>query len=301
MRLLVIGGVDGQVASSLSRVDAGGDQIVIRGRPELDMLDPASMTAAMDAVQPDVVACVGAYTAVDQAETERDLAMRLNADAPGHLARLCAARGLPMIHVSTDYVFDGTGDRPWVETDAPNPQTVYGVTKLAGEQAVQAAGGRHAILRTSWVFAAEGKNFVRTMLRLAQTRERLTVVDDQVGHPTFAPFISVTILAVARRMAGDAPRLSGAPSGVYHMTGEGVASWRGFADAIFEGSRARGGPVAEVEPIPASAYPTPARRPLNSRLDASKLAREYGLRLPHWRDGLSDCLDAIARGGWKVG
>jgi dTDP-4-dehydrorhamnose reductase len=202
-----------------------------------------------------------------------------------------------MIHVSTDYVFDGAGDRPWIETDAPDPHTVYGRTKLAGEQAVAAAGGRHAILRTSWVFAPEGKNFVRTMLRLAQTRDRIAVVDDQVGHPTYAPFIAEAILAVARRMVVDVA----APSGVYRMVGEGVTSWRGFADAIFEVSRERGGPFASVDPVPTSGYPTPARRPLNSRMDPSKLAREHGVSLPHWRKGLSDCLDAVARGGWKVG
>lgn len=297
MRLLVVGGIDGQVALALSRMDAGGDEIVIRGRPELDMLDPASMTAAINDVKPDAVACVGAFTAVDLAETERDLAMKLNADAPGHLARECAARGLPIVHVSTDYVFNGAKPGLWFETDQPDPKSVYGVTKLAGEQAVQAAGGRHAILRTSWVFASEGKNFVRTMLRMAGTRDRLTVVDDQIGHPTYAPFIADTILTVSRRMTSDAS----APSGVYHMVGEGVTSWCGFANAIFEGSRARGGPSAVADPIPTSSYPTPATRPLNSALDTSKIARDYGVRMPHWRDGLSQCLDAIARGGWQVG
>lgn len=296
-KLLVIGGTDGQVALALSRLKPDDVEIIVRGKPDLDMLDPASMTRVIAAVAPDVVACVGAYTAVDQAETDRDIAARLNGEAPGHIARACAARGTPLIHISTDYVFDGTKSGAYLPDDKPNPLTVYGATKLAGEQAVAAAGGRHAILRTSWVFAAEGKNFVRTMLRLAKVRDRLGVVDDQTGYPTYAGFIADTILAVARRMTSDRD----AASGVFHMVGEGTVTWRGFAEAIFAGSKARGGPQVPVDPIPTSAYPTPARRPANSVLDPSSLAAAYDVRLPHWRKGLDLCLDAIAAGGWDVG
>lgn len=297
MRLLVIGGVDGQVGRALSLMSSGDVAIIVRGAPEADLTKPETLSAQLDAVKPDAVACVGAYTAVDQAEDDEVRARAINALGPGELAKACAARGLPLVHISTDYVFDGAKPGAWVETDTPAPLNAYGRTKLEGEQLIVAAGGRHVILRASWVFADQGKNFVRTMLRLAATRDRLNVVDDQTGYPTYAPFIAQTIITVAQRMVDDA----GAPSGVFHMAGEGTTSWRGFAQAIFEGARTRGGPFAETDPIPTSAYPTPAQRPINSAMNADKLARDYGVRLPHWRDGLAHCLDAIARDGWKVG
>jgi dTDP-4-dehydrorhamnose reductase len=298
MRLLVAGGLDGQVALALSRLKTPDVEIVVRGKPEgLDLLDPKSMAASVDAVKPDAVACVGAYTAVDEAESKQEFARQLNADGPAELAKLCAARGLPIIQISTDYVFDGTKTSPYVETDAPAPLTVYGATKLGGEQGVAAAGGRHAILRVSWVFAAEGKNFVRTMLRLAKTRERLGVVDDQTGYPTYAPFIAEAVVGVARQMVAKPD----APSGVFHCTGEGATTWCSFARAIFTQSRRVAGPAAEVDAITTAQYPTPAKRPANSVLDTRKIAAAYGIRLPHWRAGLDDCLAKIAAGGWDVG
>lgn len=296
MRLLVIGGVDGQVGRALSLLPPDGDEIVVRGAPEADLTQPETLAAQIDAMKPDAVACVGAYTAVDQAESDEARAFAINAEGPGALARFCAARGLPLIHVSTDYVFDGAKAGAWMESDEPAPINVYGSSKLEGERLIAAAGGRHVILRTSWVFADRGKNFVRTMLRLAATQDRLSVVDDQTGSPTYAPFIAQAVLDVARRMACD----PAAPSGVFHMTGAGTTSWRGFALAIFEGARGRGGPFAEVEAIATIDYPTPARRPLNSVLNSDRLARDYGVRLPHWREGLAQCLDAIARDGWPT-
>lgn len=298
MRLLVAGGTDGQVALALSRMTTPDVEMVVRGKPEgMDLLDAGAMAKTIDAVRPDAVACVGAWTAVDDAESKQELARALNAVAPGELAKLCAARGLPILQLSTDFVFDGTKTSPYVETDKPAPLSVYGATKLKGEQAVQASGARHAVLRTSWVFAAEGKNFVRTMLRLAKTRDRLGVVDDQNGHPTYAPFIAQAVVGVARQMV----ERKDAPSGVFHLTGEGAVTWCSFARAIFVQSKRMGGPSAEVDAITTAQYPTPARRPANSVLDTRKIAADYGIRLPHWRAGLDDCLAKIAAGGWDVG
>lgn len=297
MRLLVVGGASGQVACALSRLSNPGVEILVRGRPHADFADPASLTRTMDEAAPDVVASVGAYTAVDQAEREEALAQKINGDGPSYLAKLCAQRGAPIVHLSTDYVFDGAKKIPYVESDPPHPTSAYGRSKLAGEQGVIAAGGRHAIIRVSWVYAPEGKNFVRTMLRLATTRPKVGVVNDQHGHPTYAPFIAGAVLQVARRMKEDA----GSPSGVFHLAGQGVCTWFDFASAIFEEARKRGGPVAEVDPIPSSAYPTPTKRPENSALDSAKIAAHYGVRLPHWREGLEACLDEIAKSGWQVG
>jgi dTDP-4-dehydrorhamnose reductase len=297
MRLLVVGGPTGQVARALNGLARPGLEVIARGRPEIDFEKPETLAAALEAYSPEAVASVGAYTAVDQAESDAAVAERINAIGPGVLAEACAARGLPIVHVSTDYVFDGTKTSPYVETDATSPTSVYGRTKLEGEQRVMAAGGRAVVLRVSWVYAPEGKNFVRTMLRLAKTRERVGVVDDQRGHPTYAPFIAGAVATIAERLVASKK----APTGLYHLAGDGVCSWFDFAGAVFEGSRARGGPAVFVEPIPSSAYPTPVKRPENSALDASKIAADYGVRLPPWRAGLDGCLDAIATGGWNVG
>ncbi|MBT9446305.1 MAG: dTDP-4-dehydrorhamnose reductase [Hyphomonadaceae bacterium] len=271
--------------------------VIAVGRPQADLADPETLEAMLRIHDASIVVCAGAFTQVDRAESAPEEAMRINAAGPGALARLCAARGVPLIHISTDYVFDGEKPAPYVETDAPAPLNAYGRSKLAGEQSVAAAGGRFAILRTSWTYAASGANFVRTMLRLAQTQDRIRVVDDQRGAPTWAPHLADAVLAVARRLVAERDT---AICGVFHATADGDCTWRGFAEAIFDGARRRGGPSAAVEPIAGAQFPTAAARPRNSLLDSSKLRETYGVALPDWRAGLEACLDEIASGGWRV-
>lgn len=297
MKVLVVGGVTGHVAGALSRIRAPDLDLDVRGRPQVDLADPDSLKTAMARAEPQVVICAGAYTAVDTAEEEAGLAMQINADGPAALARACAEASVPLVHVSTDYVFSGEKREPYIETDPTGPIGVYGRTKLLGEQGVIAAGGRYVILRISGVYAPRGKNFVRTMLRLAGTRNEIGVVDDQSGRPTYAPDVAEALVAVARRVGNDRD----APSGVFHMTGQGdVCSWRSFADEIFRLSADRGGPFARVKPITTAEYPTPARRPANSALDCSRVAAVYGVRLPPWRESLSQCIDGIADNNWDV-
>lgn len=293
MTILVIGGADGMIAGALAKRDG----VIAIGRPHADLARPETLATTIAAHAPHLVICAGAYTQVDRAETEPSLAMTVNGDGPGALARLCAARGIPLIHLSTDYVFDGAKVGAYVETDATAPVNAYGRSKLAGEHAVAAAGGRHVIVRTSWVYAGGGSNFVRTMLRLAKMKDRIGVVDDQHGAPTYAPHLAETILAIARLVLRDAdPSLSG----VVHATAAGACTWRTFAEAIFEGARTRSGPSAHVDPLTTAQFPTPARRPANAALDCTRLRRTFGLALPAWREGLDACLDEISAGGWQV-
>lgn len=288
MRLLVTGR-EGQVVSALlDRAEAFGAAVIPVGRPELDLERPETLAAVVERVRPDVVVSAAAYTAVDAAEGDAERARIVNAVSPGVLAAAAAAVGAPVIQLSTDYVFDGRKPTPYVETDPTGPQSVYGATKLEGEQAVAAAAPAHVILRTAWVYSAGGKNFVRTMLRLAGDREEVSVVGDQRGCPTFADDIADGVLTVARRLSAG----EGA-SGVFHMAGAGETTWAGFAEAIFEASAARGGPTARVRTITTADYPTPAPRPANSRLDCARLEGAYGVALPHWRDGLERCLDRL--------
>jgi dTDP-4-dehydrorhamnose reductase len=226
-----------------------------------------------------------AYTAVDRAEAEEDLAARVNAEAPGLIAQACAARRIPLVHISTDYVFDGSGTAPRAPGAAPAPLGAYGRTKLAGEDAVRAAAGPHAILRASWVFSPHGANFVKTMLRLSETREELTIVSDQVGGPTPAAAIAAACLTVA-----EALRTDQSLAGTYHFAGAPEVSWADFARAIF----AEAGRAVTVTDIPTAEYPTPARRPLNSRLDCTATEAAFGLPRPDWRDGLRATLKELA-------
>jgi len=298
MKILVVGGVDGQVASALDAIREPGIDIIVRGPPETDLANPATLDAALKAASPGVASCTGAYSAVDLAETNAELAQKINGDGPAALARAGAVAGVPIIQLSTDYVFAGDKTTPYVETDPTGPTGVYGRTKLAGEQGVIAAGGRHVILRISWVYDPRGKNFVRTMLRLAKTREEIGVVDDQYGRPTYAPDVAEALVTVARRLVTD----RSAPSGVFHMTGQGeICTWRVFADAIFALSAERCGPVARVKAIATVEYPTPARRPTNSALDCSNLLEAYGVALPVWRPRLEHCVDLIASARWDLG
>jgi dTDP-4-dehydrorhamnose reductase len=297
VRVLVIGGLDGQVASALNAVDAPDIEIVVSGPPETDLTRPATLEAALDAVRPEVVICTGAYTAVDAAEANAELVQRINGDGPAALAKACAAADISLIHLSTDYVFSGEKPTPYVETDRTGPRSLYGQSKLSGEQGVMLAGGRHVILRMSWVYDARGKNFVRTMLRLARTREDIGVVDDQHGRPTYAPDAAEALIAIARRLTTDRT----APSGVFHMTGQGeVCTWRIFAEAVFALSSARGGPVARVKPLTTLEYPTPAQRPANSALDCARLKAAFGVALPPWRQSLDRCVELIATEGWQL-
>lgn len=292
MKLLVVG-ADGQVARAL--IESGGPEVIAQGRPGLDLEDPSTFAPALQAHAPDMVACVGAYTAVDLAESEPEKARRINAEGPGAMAQLCARENLPLLHVSTDYVFDGSKAGPYYETDAIAPQSVYGRSKAEGEAQVARFCPHHVILRTAWVFDATGKNFVRTMLRLARTRPRIGVVADQFGAPTFAPHIAEGIMAIARNvLQGGRPELFG----TFHMSAEGSCTWADFAEAIFAESAARGGPSAIVDRISTADYPTPAKRPGNSRLSCEKIADVHGVRLPPWREGLELCLDRIAAQGW---
>ncbi len=278
MRVLVFGQT-GQVARELQRLLPDATYL---GRDRADLSDPASCAAAIAVGTWDAVINAAAWTAVDKAETEEAAATVINGAAPGAMARACAARDIPFLHVSTDYVFDGSGDRAFAVDGPTAPLGAYGRSKLAGEREVQAAGGRWLILRTSWVFSAHGSNFVKTMLRLGAERESLNVVADQIGGPTPAADIAAALVTMARAMA------AGQAGGIQHFSGAPDVSWADFARAIMAGA----GLSCRIEDIPSSAYPTPARRPLNSRLDCSAL-RAFGLSRPDWRVGLSDVLKEI--------
>lgn len=281
-KALVFGGA-GQVACALQRL-AGDVVLEVRGRDVADFCDPAACAAWVAQTDADVVINAVAYTAVDKAEGDEAAALVVNAVTPGAIAVAAAARGLPLVHISTDYVFDGAGDAPFGVDHPTAPLGAYGRTKLAGELAVRAAGGVHAIFRTSWVVSPDGANFVKTMLRLGAERERLTVVADQVGGPTPADDIAVACFAAARQLLADPSK-----SGTYHLSGGPDVSWADFAREIFRQT----GMGCEVADIPSSAYPTPARRPLNSRLDNSRTEAVFGLVRPDWRVGLADILKAL--------
>jgi dTDP-4-dehydrorhamnose reductase len=284
--ILVTGG-SGQLASALAQ--AAG--ILRVGRPEFDFDRPETIEAVFRAAAPRLVVNAAAYTAVDAAENDAAAAYRANADGPGIIARLCAEGNIPFIHISTDYVFDGGKPIPYVESDAVAPQGVYGASKLAGEEAVQRAQGKSIILRTAWVYGATGKNFVRTMLGLGKGRDRLTVVADQQGCPTAAADLAAAILAVIDRIGqtGWAP----AYGGIFHAAGTGATTWHGLAVAAFAEAARHGAKVPDVVPIATADWPTPAKRPANSRLDCTRLDSVLGVRLPHWRDSLTRTVDTI--------
>lgn len=252
-----------------------------------DFDQPASLAALLDRVQPTVVVNAAAYTAVDRAEEDRDAAFRANAEAPGVMARWCAQAGVPLVHYSTDYVFDGQGTRPYREDDTTAPLGVYGASKLAGEEAIRAAGGRHLIFRAAWVYASHSANFLRTMLRVGAERDVLRVVADQIGTPTPAALIA--------DVTAQALQHDGALSGTWHLTAKGETSWHGFAEAIFAEAVAAGmlPRAPKVEAITTAEYPTPAKRPAYSHLDVAKLEQDFGVVLPRWQDGLkrviADC------------
>jgi dTDP-4-dehydrorhamnose reductase len=285
--ILVTGGT-GQLASALA---AAGSDIRRVGRPEFDFDQPATIGAAFGAANPRLVVNAAAYTAVDAAETDADAAWRANRDGPAILARLCAEADIPLIHVSTDYVFDGSKPEPYVESDPVGPQGVYGASKLAGEQAVMGSGAKAIILRTAWVYAATGKNFVRTMLAVGKTRDRLTVVGDQHGCPTTAADLADAILAIVALIDGTG--WQDRYRGIFHAAGTGATTWHGLAVATFEEAARHGARVPEVAAITTADWPTPTKRPANSRLDCTRLYAVFGVRLPHWRESLTRTIDQI--------
>jgi len=286
--MLVTGGA-GQLASALA--DLGGARVVRVGRPAFDFDRPESLDETLAAHAPALVVNAAAWTAVDAAEQEPDAASRANAGGPARLAQLCAERRIPLIHISTDYVFDGLKGAPYTELDAPNPTGVYGRSKLAGELAALAAWDRVAVLRTSWVYSPVGKNFVRTMLAAAARGVPLRVVADQRGCPTSAWDLAGAVLRVAdRALAGWRPDYRG----IFHAAGTGDTTWHDFALAVFEEAARHGRPMPDVIPIATTDWPTPARRPPDSRLDCARLAAVFDARLPPWRDGVERAVAALA-------
>lgn len=279
---LLIFGRTGQVALELARLAPDARFL---GRDEADLADPAACAASILAARPAAVINAAAYTAVDRAESDQGTARLVNAEAPGAMAKACAELGIPLVHVSTDYVFDGSGAAARAENAPTGPLGVYGQTKLDGERLIAAAGGQWAVMRTSWVFSAHGTNFVRTMRRLGAERGRLTIVADQVGGPTPAADIAAALLAMARAMIADPSK-----GGTYHFAGAPDVSWADFAREIFT----RSGLSPQVVDIPTSAYPTPARRPLNSRLDCSAISRDFGIPRPDWREGLDRVIQELS-------
>lgn len=290
MRILLFGR-DGQVGWELRRSFAplGAVAAVGRGDADADLAHPARVAEKIRSFAPDIVVNAAAYTAVDRAESEHELARTVNADAPGAMARAAAAVGATFVHYSTDYVFDGSGTEPWDEHSPTGPLGVYGRTKLEGEEQVRASGARHLILRTCWVYAARGHNFLRTMLRLARERDTLNVVDDQYGAPTGAELIADVTAHALRRMHAN-PALAG----TYHLSAAGETSWHGYARFVVERAREAGAELrvepAAVRPIPSSAFPTPARRPGNSRLRTCRLETSFGLSMPPWQQGVERTL-----------
>ena len=285
---ILISGKTGQVALELQKHLGGLGELIVLGRNDLDLSKPEQIRAQVRAHRPDLIINAAAHTAVDLAESEPELAFAINGVAPGVFAEEAAALGIPLIHYSTDYVFDGNKPAPYTEDDTPNPLGVYGKSKLAGERAIAATGAEHLILRTSWVYSTHGKNFLLTMQRLLQERPELRVVADQIGAPTWAGTIArSTRLLIERWQAAEAGAW-----GVYHLTAQGETSWFGFTQAIAEHLSAQGKPCATLEPIPASACPTPAARPQNSRLDCSRLEREWQVAQPTWQNALRECLAA---------
>lgn len=294
---VLVAGASGQVARALiDTAPSGLMDVVAHGRPQLDLADPSSIEGVLRAAAPDLVINAAAYTAVDQAESEEAAAQAINSKGAGHLASAAARLGAPILHLSTDYVFAGDKSAPYGESDPVGPMGAYGRSKLAGELAVADANPRHLVLRTAWVYSPYGKNFAKTMLRLAETRGELGVVHDQRGNPTSAHDIAAALWSLARQFE-ESP--AAFVPGVYHLTARGEASWAEFAEEIFRVSGQLGGPSARVRRITTDEFPTPTRRPANSRLDCSKLADTFGLFLPHWQASTQACVEQLIKTrGW---
>jgi len=283
--VILILGANGQIGRALNRLL---DDAVALDRQQADLSEPRQLVKAIESFQPTAIINAAAYTAVDKAEEEQDLAMRINGESPSVLAGFCRRRGIPLVHYSSDYVYDGSGKEPRSETAPTGPLNAYGASKLAGDQAIEAEGGKYLIFRTSWVYDATGKNFLNTMLKLGMERERLQVVHDQVGAPSYAPHLAKASLEALEKAQAMKPF----PSGIYHMCNADDTDWHNFALAIFDEAQKRGMKlkIRELEAIPTSKYPTPAKRPLNSRLDCSKLRQTFGITLPSWVQGLEEAM-----------
>ncbi|NTA51294.1 MULTISPECIES: dTDP-4-dehydrorhamnose reductase [Agrobacterium tumefaciens complex] len=291
MRLAVTG-KNGQVVSALQALASDELEIVALGRPELDLAQPETVLKALREVRPDVVVSAAAYTAVDKAESEQDIAFAVNRDGARAVAQAASDIGIPVIHLSTDYVFDGTKHTAYVESDPTGPTSVYGRSKLEGERAVSEATDNYVVLRTAWVYSEYGNNFVKTMLRLSENRDEINVVADQFGCPTSANDIAAAVITIARKVVED----SSAPlRGVFHLSGTGETNWANFAKQIFALSAENGGKSIVVNDITTAQYPTPARRPANSRLDCSKLEEVYGIKLPSWQTSTRAVVTALAQ------
>lgn len=290
---LFVTGTQGQVVSALKKLNGRDDlQVVAVGRPDLDLASPANIKVLIEEINPDIVVNAAAYTAVDKAEEERELAFSVNASGAGAVAQAAADLGLPVIHISTDYVF--AGNKPegaYTEEEETNPPSAYGQSKLAGEQAVKAANPRHAILRTAWVYSETGGNFLKTMLRVGAMRDELGVVNDQFGAPTHADAIADGIVKVSRNLMEQPENAD--LTGLFHMSCLGSTNWHGFATAIFEASEKLGGPTPKVNSITTAEYPLPAPRPANSRLNCDKIEVVHGVIMPHWEVMVFDTVKAV--------
>ncbi|MCL5974528.1 MAG: dTDP-4-dehydrorhamnose reductase [Gammaproteobacteria bacterium] len=284
MKILLIG-AQGQVGFQLQRSLACLGQLHSTTRQDLDLSDISAIRSLTYQVKPDLIINAAAYTAVDKAEQETELARQINTIAPAILAEQAKKLAIPLVHYSTDYVFDGSKNSPWIETDVTGPLSHYGLTKLEGEQAIAASGCAHLIFRTSWVYDRRGHNFLNTMLRLAEERDQLNIVDDQLGTPTWSRHIA-DVTAQALSQVNKDESFWKRNSGIYHLSAAGQTSWKGFAEAIFKLAGQDGRRVPEVNGIPTTDYPTPAKRPLNSLMDNSKLQQHFGLQLPDWQQSL---------------
>jgi dTDP-4-dehydrorhamnose reductase len=287
-KTILVTGVSGQVGFELARSLQGLGRVVAVDRKQFDLADLDQIRSVIRELKPTLIVNPAAYTAVDLAEKETDLATRINGEAPGVIAEEARKLNAAFLHFSTDYVFDGTKSGAYVETDVTNPQNVYGASKLAGEQAIAQVGGSSLVFRTSWVYGRRGKNFLLTMLRLAQDKPALRIVGDQIGAPTWSKTIAALVAYVAAQGSVAGNDWWTSKAGVYHLTSGGSTSWAGFAQAIFDHAALDNKPT--VEAIPASEYPTPAKRPANSRMSCDKLAAAFGIRVPQWDDALRLCL-----------
>lgn len=291
-RKIIVTGCEGQVVRSiLERGNNRSDlEFIALGRPQLDLFEITRITETLMAAKPDAIVSAAAYTAVDRAESDVDAAFRINGEAPREIADVASRMGIPVVHLSTDYVFDGTKSGPYLETDPVCPLGVYGASKLFGEQAVAETTDNHAVLRTAWVYSPFGNNFLITMLRLARERTEVSVVDDQIGNPTSALDIADGVISVLQNLlTSDAPELRG----TFHMTGSGTASWADFANHIFRAAASLGAPSASVKRISTDEYPTPAKRPGNSQLSCERLANIHGVRLPQWQDSVVSVVNRL--------
>ena len=295
MKTILLTGKNGQVGWELQRTLATLGKVVAIDADELDLANASAIRAKVREIRPDIIVNPAAYTAVDKAESELELAQAINAEAPGILAEEAARLNAWMVHYSTDYVFNGNKQGAYIETDEPDPAGVYGATKLAGERAVSQAGGKHLILRTSWVYGARGHNFLLTMLRLGRERDQLRVVDDQIGAPTWCRSLAEVTSQILAQLHMPGYELDESCIGTYHLTSAGAVSWCGFADAIFEQAGQASRP--QLTPIPSSEYPTPARRPMNSVLSNDKLHQVFGLRAGDWLDNLKLCMAEMRSAG----